>query len=768
MQGGSYHFVTHSKEWQAGRAIISMVRKIKKKGSSQEGDSLALSPKSSKSQETIVPVRDLLLDTFSEAIAAINSQGCIMECNAAWRRLSQQQEWMQSAVGNGETSGPFFHIGALKAATGEALLAGLRSVAEGENAEFQHEFGVVDKGKPRWFCFSLKPLPGGPRGILAASLRDVTDRCKAEHDLRESHILFHHVLEGTGDAIFMYDTEGRFLLHNSVGAELLPAGQGQVAGKKIEEVFPLELAQFVCGQNALVLSTGRTISYELVMETSQGSRTMLVQKGVYRNHRNEAVGVIGIARDITERKRAEEKLQQSERRFRALIEKSSDCVFLIAEDTTILYASPSSKEISGFLPEELIGTNGLIWFHPDDLQEARRQLEALLQTPGSSSHGEFRHLCKDGEWRWMECVNTNLLHDPSVSAIVVNARDITASKEDERKLRRFKAIVESSIDAIMSIDLDAKVTSWNPAAQRIFGYSEEVILGRDFRILVPEDRLQETSEFLDRVLRGKGTRDYETVRLGNGGKRIEVSITLSPVLDSERRIVGATAIVRDITERRKLEKQVLEISDFEKRRIGQDLHDDLCQHLVGISMIGNLLHSELFQLGIKQAEDARKITEMIRNAVDHARILARGLTPLNMAHGGLMAGLETLIANTEQMFRIPWSLECPEAVHIEDPEVAIHLFRIAQEALHNAVKHSNGSKVVVRMEQAEDTLRITVRDDGIGLMDTAKQSTGGGLGMHTMYYRARIIGAKLEIVKNAEGGATVVCRLPFSRFKTAV
>lgn len=703
-------------------------------------------------------LRHALFEDLGEAVAAIDSDGCLVEINGAWKKFQQDFSWLGEVL--------IFDEMAFKEASRDAdqTIAGVQNVIQGRIREFKYEFSVNKDGKLVWFSLEVHGMHGSVEGLASftmVTLSDITIRRRAEQDLRESHALFQRVLEGTGDGIFIYDLEGNLLLHNSAAAEQVGIKNSLTAGGKIEEVFSKELVRTVNGQNKLVLDTGRTLSYELVLD----GRTLLVQKGVYRNHRNEAVGVIGISRDITERKHSEEKLQRSERHFRALIERSTDCILLISKEGTICYASPPIKEISGYDPDELTGTNIFLWVCPEDIDFAQKMFQEVLELPGGSITGEFRHLCKNGNWKWMETTSTNWFHDPSVHAIVVNARDISKRKEDERKLCRFKAIVESSVDGILSIDLDGIITSWNPAAQRIFGYSEQEILGKNFRVLIPDDRLGEAGELLDSVLHGKCINDFETIRVGKGGRKLEVALTFSPISGHDQRLTGVAAIIRDISERRRLEKQVLEIADFEKHRIGQDLHDDLCQHLVGISMIGNLLYAELARLGIKQAHDAKQITEMIRNAVDHARILAKGLSPLNIEHGGLMAGLETLAANTERIFRIPCRFECSAPIHIEDMEIATHLYRISQEALHNAVKHSKGTLVIVRMEADQENLTITIRDNGVGFPEVRKTSGINGLGMHTMYYRARVIGASLDISKNTKGGTDVICRFPFAKIR---
>ena len=732
-------------------------------GFAKQDGSRTVSSKKTKRRRQFLCLSDALLDSLDEAVALVDRDGCLVGANETWQRLKNEFPWM----GNAENGAAVFDKTEFKKTSDAAdfIMQGVQGTLQGLWSEFDQKFSVLRAGKPYWLRLRSKMLPG----FATVSLRDITAQCKAEQDLRESHSLFHRIVEGIGDGIFIYDLEGRFLMHNAACVDLFSLHSKSVIGKRIEEVFSPDLAETILRQNQLVLGTGRTLGYELVIDGPEGRRNLLVQKGIYRNHRNEAVGIIGISMDITERKQAEEKLEKSERHFRALIEKSADCIVLLSAEGSITYASRPTQEITGFSLDELIGTSVFFWIHPDELPVARQRFQELLELPYASITLEVRTLCKDGRWKWMEATSSNLLQDPSMQAIVLNVRDISERKEAEQESRRFEAIVESSIDGILSVDVQGKITSWNPSARAIFGYSEAEILGANFDMLTPEDRWDENGRFADVVLRGKAIRDFETVRLGRGGERVEVSLTLSPIHDRNRRIAGVAVIVRDITERRRLEREVLEIADFEKHRIGQDLHDDLCQHLVGISMIGNLLYADLAGEGLPQAKEAKQVTHLIRNAVDHARILAKGLSPLNIAQGGLMAGLETLVANTEQIFRVPCCFECPVAVHINDIELATHIYRIAQEALHNAVKHSGGTKVVVRLAADEHSVEVVVSDDGVGLPDPQNRQSGiGGLGMHTMQYRARIIGAVLEILKNNKGGTRVVCRIPKRRSNRGV
>ena len=209
-------------------------------------------------------------------------------------------------------------------------------------------------------------------------------------------------------------------------------------------------------------------------------------------------------------------------------------------------------------------------------------------------------------------------------------------------------------------------------------------------------------------------------------------------------------------ERRVLEEELLNASSREQQRIGQDLHDSLCQQLAGIEFQNSVLVQQLAKVPEAQAEAAR-IGELIRNATKQARSLARGLSPVEIEPNGLMAALNGLAINATSLFRVSCSLECPQSVPLENRTSATHLYRIAQEAIGNAVKHGRAKTVVISLKKIDRELTLTVKDDGIGF----NQAAGAveGMGLRIMEYRAEIIGAMLR-VDSAEGaGTTVACRL---------
>jgi two-component system sensor kinase FixL len=219
-----------------------------------------------------------------------------------------------------------------------------------------------------------------------------------------------------------------------------------------------------------------------------------------------------------------------------------------------------------------------------------------------------------------------------------------------------------------------------------------------------------------------------------------------------------TGIVRDISEQRRLEQEVLRISEHERQRIGQDLHDGLGQMLTGIGLITKNLSRQLADQHHDLAEEAEEISSLIKEADEQARTLARGLVPGEFDEKGLEAALERLKQNAEKLFDIEFSLEVIGDLDFDDATQAIHLYRIAQEGVSNAVKHGAATKVAVHLASTETHIRLRVADNGTGFAED--WDAEGGLGVRIMQFRARLIGGNLEISDIPDKGAVITCTIP--------
>lgn len=336
----------------------------------------------------------------------------------------------------------------------------------------------------------------------------------------------------------------------------------------------------------------------------------------------------------------------------------------------------------------------------------------------------------------------------------------------EQKLReseaRSRSILETTVDAIITIDDKANIKTFNSTAQKLFGYELDEVVGKNVKMLMPEPYKKEHDDYMNNYL-DTGKRKIigigrEVTGLRKDGSTFPMYLAVSEVQLKNQRVF--TGIVRDISEQRRLEQEVLRISEHERRRIGQDLHDGLGQMLTGIGLISLNVAKSLQKNDDPIAEQVEEITKLIREADQYARELARGLIPVEFDNEGLPAALERLTKHAQKLFNIECTFENVNSKKIDDVTNVVHLYRIAQEAVSNAVKHGNSSKVDIKLIGSDDYLRLRVQDNGDGFSDDWDEK--GGLGVRIMQFRARLIGANLEVSQSVTGGAVVTCTMPLT------
>jgi signal transduction histidine kinase len=208
----------------------------------------------------------------------------------------------------------------------------------------------------------------------------------------------------------------------------------------------------------------------------------------------------------------------------------------------------------------------------------------------------------------------------------------------------------------------------------------------------------------------------------------------------------------------RLQKELLETSEQMQRRIGYDLHDSLCQHLAGTALAGHVLGQKLASRSLPEAAEADRVVTLIEAAIDLTRTLARGLRPFEVQAGGLADNFQELAAGASDRFKVSCQFECHQPAPLVDANVATHLYRIAQEAITNAVRHGKARHINLRLDSANNKIVLTIIDDGTGLPENARDSNG--LGLRIMAYRSSLIGAALSIERqSSSGGTRVTCTL---------
>jgi two-component system CheB/CheR fusion protein len=390
-------------------------------------------------------------------------------------------------------------------------------------------------------------------------------------------------------------------------------------------------------------------------------------------------------------------------------------------------------------------------FSDDDLlREAQQQLGDL--TPREKElHTE------DGHWYSRRIMPYRTL-DNRIDGVVITFVDITERKQAaDVVVGRLAAVVESSADAIFSQDLDGTIRTWNRGAERLYGYSRAEALGRSVKMLVPEDRANEWSRIMATLARGEYIEQLETERVRKDGQRIAVELTVSPIRDSDGKVVGGSVTGRDISRRKELEREVVEIASQEQRRIGQDLHDSVSQELTALNMLADDLADTLRSDPANAPQLVERLVLGLQRSQQELRAVMSGLLPVAVDAEGLMAALSDLANRTRQQDKVTCLFDCPKPVLVEDSLIATHFYLIAQEAVHNAVKHARCQNIRISVE-SNHLLVLRVQDDGTGIPDQPADNHGG-LGLRIMRNRAAIIGATLTIEPALPAGTVVTCAL---------
>ena len=374
-------------------------------------------------------------------------------------------------------------------------------------------------------------------------------------------------------------------------------------------------------------------------------------------------------------------------------------------------------------------------------------------------------------------------------------RDWTRALDQERELRRILASIAP--DSLLLVSPDCRIMMCSETVQSMFGYRTDELLGKPTSMLYADRRATPKNHDVHRALETVGFHIGEGLGTLKDGRQIAIEIVTSELKGGH----GAVVLIRDISVRkameqdlneyrhrleelvrnrtadlnrlydqlkeelevrRRMEREILEISSREKWRIGQDLHDTLGQELAGIGFLAKALERKLTAAGVAAAGDAGQISTLLSQAMVQARRIARGLSPVDLMEEGLVGALKRLAEDTSTMFNVSGELCGEPAILIHDHEVATHLFHIAQESVSNAVRHGKPSCVQIRIAENQNGGTMTIEDDGRGLSPDRRAAEG--MGLHIMKYRAEAVGGAFSLTRNEPAGMRAVCtfvnRLP--------
>jgi len=393
------------------------------------------------------------------------------------------------------------------------------------------------------------------------------------------------------------------------------------------------------------------------------------------------------------------------------------------------------------------------------------QMEAAeMFLSGKPLRSAYRVIARDGRVIWFHCDARMMRRSDGrpwcIHGVAFDISDIKRIEEELQEERNFVSAILDTVGALVVVlDEEGRILRFNPACELTTGYAKEEVQGKCIwdLFLLPEetDRFKASFELLRTDLLPQ---DYQTCWVTRHGDQrlIAWSSTLLPGNGETARYIIATGI--DITERKHLEKAILDISAREQRRIGQDLHDGLGQHLTGIAFMAKVHEAKLAEQKRSETQDAAKIVKLVNEAIHKTRELARGLLPVVSDSHGLMSALQLWAAEVEDLFGVSCRFQCETPVLIHDDTMATHLYHIAQEAVNNAIKHGGPRKVLIRLSAEQGRGTLLIKDDGKGI--TENPANTQGMGLHIMNYRAGVIGGTLEARRDTTSGTIVTCTFP--------
>ena len=624
----------------------------------------------------------------------------------------------------------------------------------GETQSCDEDLWLKADGTKAWFRWSVSPwldARGNIGGIMILA-ENISARKNAEEAVR----LFQTLVNQSSDTLEVIDPEtARFLDVNENGPAELGCTRAEYLAQRVIDIDPTmtkpNWLQFV--KKIRVTGSQRG---EGIHRRKDGTTFPIEFNAKWV--RLDRDYIVTVVRDITERRRAEESLRKSEERLHSIMDNSPAMIFLKDLKGRYLHFNRKLAGVIHLSLEESVGKTDAELFPPNHAAMFRTNDRKMLAA-GVPMDFEEETIQDDGSHICM--VTKFPLRDAQgkIYAIGGIATDITERKRAEESLRRSEHHLTNFFNqapiGLVWLSASGTILRANLAQLELLGYASADYLGQSFNKACVEP--SQGYELLERLAAKETVRNFPMSRRCRDGRIRHVLVDANSFW-SEGQFQYSAVFVRDITERRELEKEILQVGEREQRRIAQDLHDGLGQLLVGTAYLTSTLRDKLSAQALPEARELSRILEVVYEAIAQTRSLARGIHPVEPEPNGLMAALQALAGRTKKMFSVGCRFNCRRPVLLHDNTVATHLFRIAQEAITNAIKHGKSRRIQISLTATSGRITLAIKDNGTGL--PARSRKQPGMGLRIMRYRAGMIGGSLAVQKMPAGGTAVICSAP--------
>ncbi len=603
----------------------------------------------------------------------------------------------------------------------------------------------------------LHDAAGNRTGAIIVN-RDITQKQAFETALKESEFKYRDIVETAQEGIWILDGNGITTFVNDKITEML--------GYKKEEMLGRSFLAFMEKENVALAEyyferrqQGLKENHDFRFRRKDGAALWtIISTNPLIDHKGTFKGVLGMLVDITARKQIEKSLAESEQRYRSMVNVLPDLLFRLNGEKRFTYVQASRPEMLLAPPEEITGKTLWDLLPPDIAELNSRKYHATL----ASNEMQIFHynLTMDGVRK--ECETRMIPY--SGDEVLGILRDVTKIRAAERKLKeseaRYNAVINDQTELICRFLADGTLTFVNQAYCRYFSKKEAELLGHRFSPLIPEDDLELVKHAIASLSPEHPITTYEHRVITANTQNRWMEWTDRAILNDKGELIEYQGVGRDITERKELQKRLMESSEREQKRLGEELHDGLCQDLKGLEMEATLLEDMIAESGADPSarQLASSVGSQANAATKKAYAVARGMLPIELDAESFGSSLEELARGFREQTDALLTCTIDHILVPENELQAHHLYRIAQEALSNAIHHAQAHSIELSWQQQKQYAVLAIHDNGIGI-EPENPAKSGGLGLTIMNSRAQSIGGTLTIQGGPGKGTEIKVKL---------